>query len=80
LIVKRRSYSSESSFMFKFLFDVISSSNSISICCASYASNEIVVSKTCSVSEIVVDFVLKSIWFRIIDEIINNFINVYLKF
>jgi hypothetical protein len=58
LIVKRRSYSSESSFMSRFLLDVISRSNSISICCAFCASDEIVVSETCSVSKIVVDFEL----------------------
>jgi hypothetical protein len=61
LIAKRRSYSFESSFMSRFLFDVISRSNSISICCASCVLNEIAVSKTCSVSEIVADFVSRSI-------------------
>jgi hypothetical protein len=80
LIAKRRSYSFESSFMSRFLFDVILRSNSISIYCASCASDEAAVSKICSVSEIVADFVSKSIWFRIIDEIINDFINVYLEF
>ncbi len=80
LIVKKRSYSFESSFMSRSLFDVISRSNSISICCAFCASDEIVVSKICFVSKIVIDFVSRSIWFWIIDEIINDFINVYLEF
>jgi hypothetical protein len=73
-VVKKRSYSFDWTFTFRFSFEIISRSDDVFIICAFCVFDDVVVFETCSIFDNVVVFDSMSSWFRIIDEIINDFI------
>jgi hypothetical protein len=73
-VVRRRSYSFNWTCTFRFSLEVVSRFNDVFIICAFCVFDDVVVSEICSILDNVVIFDSMSFWFRIIDEIINDFI------
>ncbi len=79
-VVKKRSYSFDLTFTFRFSIEIRSRFDDVFNICAFYVFDDVVVFEICSIFDNVVAFDSMSFWFWIIDEIINDFINVYLEF
>jgi hypothetical protein len=73
-VVKRRSYSSDWTFTFRFSFEIMSRFDDVFIICAFCAFDDVVVFETCSIFDNVVVFDFVSSWLRVTDEIINDLI------
>jgi hypothetical protein len=73
-VVRRRLYSFDWTFTFRFSFEVVSRSDDVFIICAFCAFDDVVVSEICFVFDNVVVFDSMSFWFRVIDEVINDLI------
>jgi hypothetical protein len=73
-VVKKRSYSFDWTFTFRFSIEMKSRFDDVFIICAFCVFDDVVVFETCSILDNVVVFDSMSFWFRIIDEIINDLI------
>jgi hypothetical protein len=73
-VVRKRSYSSDWTFTFRFSFEVVSRFDDVSIICAFCVFDDVVVFETCSVFDNVVVFDSMSFWLQVTDEIINDLI------
>jgi hypothetical protein len=73
-VVRRRSYSFDWMFTFRFSFEITSHFDDVFIIYAFCTFDDVVVSETCSIFDNVVVFRSMSFWLRVIDEIINDLI------